>query len=66
MSQSKGPESQSKAIKLLPEQTESNGPESQIVGPKLDIEDHEEVSGMNSKSKVPMLEIYVKRNHALN
>ena len=34
------------------------------MGPELDIEDHEEVSRMNSKSKVHLLERYVRKNHA--
>ena len=49
---------------MLLEQIEPNGPESQTVGPELDIEDHGEVSGKNSKSKVPVLARYVKRHHA--
>ena len=32
--------------------------------PELDIEDHEEVSGTYSKSKVPILARYVRRHHA--
>ena len=38
--QSKGPESQSRATKLFLEKTKSDGLESYIVGPKIDIEDH--------------------------
>ena len=34
------------------------------MGPKLDTEDHEEVSGTNSKSKVLVLARYVRRHHA--
>ena len=34
------------------------------MGPKINIEDHEENSEANFKSKVPMLVKYVKRHHA--
>lgn len=50
----------------MPEKIESDGPESQTVGPKFDAEDHEEVSGTNYKSKVPVLARYFRRHHAPN
>ena len=59
-------DSQPKDSELLQEKIESDGPESQIVGPELDVEDHEEVSGTNSKFKIPMLERYVRRHDALD
>lgn len=34
------------------------------MGPKLDIEDHGEASGKSYKSKVLVLERYVRRHHA--
>ena len=46
------------------EKIESDGPESQTVEPKLDIEDHEKVSWTYSKSKVPVLAKSVRRHHA--
>ena len=32
--------------------------------PEHDVEDHGEESGTSSKSKIPMLERYVRRHHA--
>jgi hypothetical protein len=46
----------------LQEKTESDGPESQIVGPEL--KDDEEVNGTKSNSKEPMLARYVRKHHA--
>ena len=48
----------------MPKKTESDGLESHTMGPKLDIEDHEEVSGKKFKYKVLVLWRYVRRNHA--
>ena len=50
----------------MPKKSESEGLESQVVGPKLDIEDHGEASGTSYKFKVPMLERYVRRYHSPN
>ena len=50
---------------MLLEKTESNEIELYTMGPRLNIEDHEEFK-KNSKSKVLMLERYVKRHHAPN
>ena len=36
------------------------------MGLELDIEDHEEVNGTCSKSKVPVLSRYVRRHHTLD
>ena len=36
------------------------------MGPGHDVEDHGEENGTSSKSKVPILERYVKRNYALD
>lgn len=44
-SQSKGLEQQFEATELNLKKTKFGGPESQIVGPELDIEDHGEASG---------------------
>lgn len=44
-------------------QTESNGLESQTVGPKLDTKVHNEIIENNSKSKEPMLEKHIRRHH---
>ena len=46
--------------------TKFEGLNSHIVGPENDANDHGEVSGKNSKSKVPMLARYVKWHHAPN
>ena len=58
----KGPKSHLEATELV--QTESDGPESQTMGPNPNIEVHEENSGTHSKSKEPVLERYVRRHHA--
>ena len=34
------------------------------MGPKLNIEVHDEISKIHSKSKEPMLARYVRRHHA--
>ena len=65
-SQSERPKSQSEATKLLPKQTEPNGPESQKMGTKLDIKYHDEISEKNSQYKLPMLTRYVRRHNAPN
>ena len=49
---------------MLPE-FDSKGPKSQTVGPKHDADGHGDASGTSSKSKVPILAIYVRRHHAI-
>ena len=55
-------ESQLEATKLV--QTEFDGLKSQTVGPKPEIEVHDEISETHSKSKELVLARYVRRDHA--